>query len=288
MSELNPATLVEIDAEAYHEMPGVSQSMIKQFVEDPGIYRERYVLGQRPSGPEAKHFTWGKDFEKLVFYDELPGVVIPNEVLARSEREGKEIFSKRGAAWTEWKARQIEEHGEGVRLLRADEWAKDVEPYLIARDNLRLHGKAMKLLNGERHQVLTWQDEETGMPCKCQLDTVSRWRVLTDLKTSRDIRRSEFNRSVWKFGYHIQAEWYRKAWQRLTGELLPFTFVCVQTSPSYGCEAYDLDPKWYELAQQKIREGILGLAKAYETDRFVTPTFGTVTTLSPEPWMLYK
>lgn len=285
MAKLNPATLVEIDSEGYFAMPGIGQSMIKQFVDDPGIYHQHYVLDQRPSGPEAKHFTWGKDFEKLVFDDELPGVVIPNEVLASHDRDGKTILSKRGPAWTEWKARQIEEHGEGVRLLRADEWAKNVEPYLLARDNLRLHGKAMKLLTGDRHQVLTWQDEETGMPMRCQLDVVSRWKVLTDLKTSRDIRPREFNRSIHSFGYHIQAEFYRKAWERLTGELLPFTFVCVRSQPSYGCETYDLDEKWYELAEQKIREGIRGLAKAYETDQWVTPTFGKVTRLEPEVWM---
>lgn len=285
---MNPATRVEIDPEAYHQMPGVSQSMIKAFVDDPGNYRTRYVLGEVPAGGEARHFEWGHDFENLVFYDRIPGVLIPNEVLAQSERDGTVIYSKRGPAWTEWKNRQIAEHGEQVRLYKQDEWEKTIQPYLIARDNLRAHGKAMKLLNGERHAVITWTDEETGIPCKCQLDTISRWRVLTDLKTSRDCSPAEFNRSVFNFGYHIQAEWYRRAWERLTGELWPFTFVVVQTKPSYGCETYDLDEAWYELARRKIREGLNGLKRAYDEDWWHTPTFGKVTTLEPEVWMLRK
>lgn len=282
---MNRAQLVEIDPDAYHDMPGISQSMIKQFVDDPGIYRERYVLGEQREG-QARHFEWGKDFEALVFYDRIPGVLIPNEVLSRSEREGKEIFAKRGPEWTEWKARQIAEHGEDVRLYKQDEWDKLIQPYLLARESLRAHAKAMKLLTGERHTVLTWEDETTGMMCKCQLDTVSQWKVLTDLKTCRDIHPFTFNRSVFQFGYAIQARWYQLAWQRYTGELWPFCFVCVQTSPSYGCETYDLSPEWYSYADRKIQEGLHGLKRAYDTDDWHTPTFGKITTLEPEGWML--
>lgn len=286
MTQLNAAQLVDMPADQYHDMPGISQSMIKLFVDDPGKYRDRYVLGVQEPGAEARHFEWGKDFETLLFTDQTPGILIPNEVLSRSERDGKEIFSKRGPAWTEWKQRMQAEHGEDVRLFRQDEWDSKVQPYLIARENVRQHEKAMKLLTGERHQVLTWEDELTGLPCKCQIDTVSIWKVLTDLKTTRAVNPFDFGRSVYKFGYHIQAEWYRTAWQRYTGELWPFTLVCVQTAPSYGCETYDLSPDWYELAQRQIREGLLGLKRAYETDRWHTPTFGKITTLEPERWML--
>jgi exodeoxyribonuclease VIII len=281
---MNSATRIEIDPEAYHAMPGISQSMIKLFNTDPGIYHDRYVLGT-PRAETKRHFQWGHDFEDLVFYDRLPGVLIPNEVLSRSERDGKEILAKRGAAWTEWKA-QMEAAQPGARLIKQDEWEKDVQPYLLARDQLREHGKAMKLLTGERHAALTWEDEETGLPCKCQLDVVSDWRVLTDLKTARDATPEAFGKAIYNFGYHLQAFWYRKAWERLTGELWPWTFVVVQSSPSYMVETYDLADSWYEMAEKQLKTGLRNLARAYETNQWHTPTFGQVTTLEPPTWAL--
>lgn len=283
MTTETTARRVTIDQQAYFDLPGVSQSMLKLYLDDPGKFRDRYVLGIEQQGPEARHFQWGKDFERLVFADELPGVLIPEEVLARSERDGKVVLSRRGAAWTEWRDRILAEQPD-ARLLKAEEWESQVQPYLLARDNLREHARAMKLLRGERHVVITWEDEETGLPCKCQLDTVSQWRILTDLKTTRDARPTEFAKSVWNFGYHIQAEWYRRAWERLTGELWPFTFVAVQTSPSYAVEAFDLAPIWYDMAQQQIREGMRRLARAYERDDWHTPTFGSVVVLEPPAW----
>jgi hypothetical protein len=209
--------------------------------------------------------------------------LIPQEVLSRSERDGTVSYSRRGAAWTEWKERTELEHP-GARLLKQDEWESDVQPYLLARDQLREHGRALKLLDGQRHVVLTWEDEATGMPCKCQLDTVSTWNVLTDLKTAQDASPEAFGKAIWNFGYHLQAAWYRRAWQRLTGDLLPFTFVVVQTKPSYFCETYDLSPTWYQMADTQLARAMRRLTESYDTNQWHSASFGRVTTLEPPPW----
>lgn len=288
---MNEARRVEVPAGAnYHEtVAGVSQSMLKAYRDDPGKYRDRYVLGQTEEIPESRRkiFQWGKDFERLIFTDELPGVLVPQEVLARSEREGKAIYSRRGAEWTEWKERTLREQP-GARLLRQDEWDKEIAPLLQARDQLRAHTKANKLLDGDRNVALAWEDEATGMPCKCEIDVVSRWRTLTDLKTAQSASPADFLKAIWNFGYHIQAYWYRRAWQRLTGEDWPFVFVVVQKTPSYKVETFDLAPAWYDMAAQQIGETMQQLKASYDTNQWTTATFGKVTTLEPATWMTYQ
>lgn len=280
---LNRAERIDCDPESYHDMPGISQSMLKLYIKDPGLYRQRYVLGVTESGPTPKHFQWGRDFEDLLFYDRLPAQLIPTEVLHRSERDGKEVLSRRGAAWTEWATRMATEHP-GARLLKQDEWDSEIQPLLLARDQVRAHGRATKLLDGERHVALEWTDERTDLHCKCQLDVVSRWQALVDLKTSRDADAESFRRDIWNFGYHLQAYWYRRAWLRHTGQDWPFVFVVVQTSPSYRCETYDLSPAWYELAERQIGQALLELHGAYQRNYWQSSTCGSIVTLDPPPW----
>lgn len=284
---MNAATIVrDMPSEEYHDIDDrVSQSALKLFLRDPGQYYQRYELKIRPEGGKPKHFIWGQDFENLLFEDRLPGVLIPDEVLSRSERDGKVILRRSGAAWKEFESRMQAEHGQDVRLLKGDEWAKDIQPLLLARDQLRAHAKAAKLIRGDQHVCAFWEDEETGLPCKCQFDVLSERRAIVDLKTAANADPDQFNRAVYNFGYHLQAAWYTRAWERATGERWPFAFVVVQSSPSYFCEVYTLGPEWLELAEQQIARGMRRLAEAKQQNRWQTETCGQVVELTPLPWM---
>jgi len=258
---------------------------LKLFADDPGRYRDRYVvrIDAGDDGGSAA-MEWGRDFEDLIFYGRTPGVLIPPDVLAITRRDGKEIATRRGDAWEEWRARQIEQFGPDVRLLKQDEWDAKVAPLLIARDAVRAHPRAVKLLDGERHVALTWTDERTGLPCKCQFDVVCRFGTLTDLKTAAETDPDAFVRAIVNFRYHWQAWWYREAWKRYAGETRPFAFVVVKSKPSYTVETYDLHPDWYDLAEVQIRDTMDRLAAAYASGNWTTPTFGRITTLRPPRW----
>lgn len=272
------------ETRAYHDFDAVSQSGLKLFADDPGLYRDRYVLHTLPDKPPSDSMQWGLDFENLVFYRQIPGVMIPREVLSVTHRDGKEILVRRGDAWEEWKERTVAEYGPNVRMLRDDEWDATVAPLLTARDAVLEHPRAAKLLDGEPHVALTWTDDVTGLPCKCQLDIVPRLPVLTDLKTAGDNDPESFTRAVLNFRYHWQAWWYREAWARYTGEVRTFAFVVVKSKPSYTVETYDLHPDWYALAEVQIRDTMERLAAAYANGQWRTPTFGKIVTLKPPKW----
>lgn len=268
----------------YHEYDAVSQSGLKLFADDPGQYRDRYVLHLGPDRTPSASMQWGLDFENLVFWNQIPGVLIPREVLAVSQRDGKEVLTRRGAAWEEWKERKIAEFGPDVRMLRDDEWDATVAPLLTARDALLAHPRAARALDGEPQVGLAWTDDVTGLPCKCQMDLVCRFPMLADLKTAADSDPEAFTRAVLNFRYHWQAWWYREAWKRYTGETRPFLFIVVKSSPSYTVETYDLHADWYALAEVQVRDTMERLARAYANNEWRTPTFGKVVTLKPPKW----
>lgn len=280
--------------EEYHSDPGLGQSSLKAFLTDPEhFYAQQVARTAERSGPTASQ-QFGLDFERLVFFGETPGVLIPDEVLASSTREGKTILSRRGPAWTEWRDRMIEQHGEGVRLMRQDEWDSSVVPLLLGRDKLRAHDRANKLIYGagQPHLALRWVDELTGIPCKCQLDMLhgpaDDPRVIVDLKTAVATNPREFQRAVINFGYHIQAWWYRNAVERWTGRRLPFVFVVVKNKPSFCVETFDLDEDWFELAEVKVRAAMQRLRQAYDEGKWTTSTHGHVVTLKPPRWAYYE
>lgn len=284
------AELWECSSEEYHAEHRVSQSGLKQFAADPQEYRRRYIEGEQEPPSTSQQF--GLDVEELVFYGRPPGILIPDEVLSVTRRGDKEILTRRGSAWEQWRAEAIAEHGEGVALLRRDEWASRVEPVERARDNLRRHAMAERLLwgPGRAHPAIRWTDPGTGLRCKAQLDRVygDPPRILLDLKTARAVDEQGFHAAVANFGYDIQHAWYRRAWAAVTGERLPFVFVVVKNSPSYSAECYELDDEWLPPAEQWIDERLTELAYAYEHDAWDTPTHGRIIKLKPRGWALRK
>lgn len=265
----------------YRTAKGLNQSTIKVFIQDPLAYKMLYVDGSIPPREPTAAMAFGSRLDDYVFTGKLPAIKIPSEVLSeRGERRGK--------AWTDWANVQKSEHGNHVALLKDDEWEAEIAPLVVARANIFAHEKAAKLLKGDSHVAVFWRDEQTGLDCKAQIDLVSQVPVLVDLKTTEDAGAESFVKSILNYGYHIQAWWYREAWRQAAGEDRPFVFVVAQSKPSWRCEVYDLDDKWYLLAEQQVRSALDRIATAYQTGRWESPTHNLITTLEPPPWALSK
>ena len=277
-------------SEEYHRDLSLSQSKLKHFMADPEDFHERDVL-HSVDAPETKAFQqFGLDAERLMFYGQTPGQVIPLEVLSQAQT-GKGIQDRKaGPDWREFEARMQAEHGPDVQLMKPEEWDKAVPPILIARDKVREHDRANKLIFGEGspHVALRWIDPLIDMPCKCQIDMLhgpdGNPRIIVDYKTAAAVEEEEFRRAVGRFGYHYQAWWYRRAVKFYCGQTLPFAFVVSKNKPSYHCEVFDLSEKWYRLAERDMLKALVGVKHAFEEDDWTTETHGRITTLNPMPW----
>jgi hypothetical protein len=67
-------------------------------------------------------------------------------------------------------------------------------------------------ISGEAETTHMWTDATTGLQCKCRPDWISEdGGILVDLKTTEDASPREFQRSIAKWRYHVQAGWYMAA-----------------------------------------------------------------------------
>lgn len=116
---------------------------------------------------------------------------------------------------------------------------------------------AALLRDGFAEASAFWQDERTGVLCKCRPDWVSPAGdgvILVDGKTTRDASPDGFGRAVWNLSYHLQAAWYSDGWERATGQrVLGFVFAAVESDWPHAAAAYMLGDDVLDAARRENR-----------------------------------
>lgn len=259
--------------------------MLKLFADDPEDCWEQYVAPPelRVRREPTPSMIWGSNFERLVFYDRLDAILIPQDVL---NSDGH----RKGGKWLEFKGRMDEEKP-GQQLLTQKEWDSQIMPLLVARDKARSHDAAAKLLwgAGEAHVSIVWDDVSTGvvLPCKCQLDLLHDRGIICDLKTARQDAlgsRQALAAHLLKFRYHIQAWWYTHAVLGLTGKLCPFVFVFVGSKRPHGVQVVEMTEPWMTLAENQVRTYLGQLSQAWQSGVWKPAGFGQIQKIDPPHW----
>jgi hypothetical protein len=289
------ARTLEVGSEEYHSIYAVSTSMLKAYFDDPETAYERYVL-RTAKQKESKAFEFGKRLERMVFFNEQPkAVVIPLDVMSKRKKAGTDdeyTYAKSGPAWLDFKSRMEAEHGPDVLLVKQEEFDRDVSPLLIAHERLREHPAARKLLwgRGEPHVSILWDDVSNGIPYvphKCQLDILSSAGVIVDLKTISPANSKDtyaFQRHVWEYKYHWQSWQYRHAVKALTGDLMPFVFVFVQSEEPFRVRVFELPDDWYEAAEAQVRATLQRLVWSLRSDVWRPEHWGEIEQLPILRW----
>jgi len=139
------------------------------------------------------------------------------------------------------------------------------------RDSVLSHPVAAPLFNGEGESELTlsWQDEETGLPCKARVDRALRHkRVAADLKSCIDGSLEPFARAAHNYGMHRQHAFYATGFAALGEPLDFFGFVPVEKVRPYACAVYQLTREDVEKGARLIRRDLRRLADAVSTGEF--------------------
>jgi len=119
---------------------------------------------------------------------------------------------------------------------------------------LMAHGLAGQLLRHERmraEQSLFWTTK--GVECKARLDCITEFfgePIVLDVKTTTNA--AEFERSIVKYGYHIQCAWYLRGLKAANFTPIRFLFVAVESMPPHGVAVYELDGTFLQAANQEI------------------------------------
>ena len=149
------------------------------------------------------------------------------------------------------KAQLAEIRGEGKVPLKAPEY----EAVHAMADAIRANKDAAQLLEqgaGEAEVSGFWKDPETGVWCRMRADYLiirdGRRPVIVDYKSCTSADPELLAKDAAKFGYHVQAAWYRDGVQHLTGADPVFVFVAQEKTAPYLVTTFYLD-------QESLREG---------------------------------
>lgn len=146
---------------------------------------------------------------------------------------------------------------------------KDLTAVLGMARALREHPVAGRMLvGGEGEVTLRWRDPETGIECKGRLDYLRRdLRLAADLKSTDDVGRDAFTRTVARFRYHRQEAMYREAGE-LLGAFERFAFVAVERDPPHDVAVRMLGVKSIAKGRATIRADLRTLAECIAADRW--------------------
>lgn len=195
----------------YTHVGGINQSGLKLIKRSPLHYWHAYLNPDRVHSEPSKSLRIGSAVDALVIGGEEDWHTEPSvypddgKPLSKYTKKGKAVIK-------EWKENlplgaivltPTEE--QTVRDIAGAVFNHPVANYHLFGDNFDIH---------ERSECIVWKDESYDVECKALVDLICSgdWgTVVMDLKTTADASIDSFSKSIFNFGYHMQAAWYLRA-----------------------------------------------------------------------------
>lgn len=261
----------DISIEQYHSGPGISRSGLMDISKSPLHYWHNSI---NPNKIEKEPPPVITKMDALGFGNALHTFVLENDEfmnryiilpkVSRATKAGKEAFAN---------AKQ-----------EADSLNKEIlcqEAFTVIQsmsDSIQAHPDAPGLISEALYeQSIFWKDIDTGLLCKVRPD-IWHQNMIVDLKTCQSASERDFQRSVYSFGYHVQAGMIKEALARqLAINMENFLFVAVEKEPPYAVAVYQLDELAVEQGVYDFKQLLLTLKHHLDTDRWPSYQTGRIT-----------
>lgn len=193
------ARLVDIPDEEYFALPSLDQSQLKEFRRNPAQWAWNRLHGGHEPTTAMRFGT--------AFHAYLLGTA---DVVALPE--GETFKSARNKEWRD------EQAGAGVIVVSHD----DMLLLDRMRGNIMRYPTYRRLIEeGMKEWCIEWADRMSGLTLKAKPDLIPAGvPYLVDLKTAQSAQSDEFAKHAIKYGYHIQAEFYRAAVAQIDPDLM--------------------------------------------------------------------
>ncbi len=248
----NAATLspgiYDMPAGEYHRdpcpEPSLSSSIAKLIcLSSPAHAREAHPrLNPAAVADEAEHFDIGTAAHAVLLEGEAAVTIIDAK---------------------DWRTNAAKEARDAARAtgrtpLLAKVWADVQAMVKAAREQLDRHtdGGAKMFTGGKPEQTLIWQEDDVW--CRARLDWLrpdqgpfTQWAI-DDLKSSGSAHPESWTRSMFNFGFDIQAAFYLRGLKNVTGEDATFLFAVIETAPPFALSVVGLGPSTMMLAEKKV------------------------------------
>ena len=272
----------------YHAIDAVSASRLEDFLMSPRLYQALYVDKTVKPGPPTDKLELGigchawllepDKFEQLV-------ALVPNEVLGKGGRRNTKAY------------REFAAQHQGKALLKLDDSPHHGSMGWQTVKNIRravmAHPIAETLIRCATsfEEPFFWECLWTGLSCKAKPDLETSYKgrkLIVDLKTTGNSEHRAFVGNLMRYGYHRQAEFYRRAMQHKhrnhNKRLADFVFVVVSTVPPHVVRVYSLPDEVLNLATDQITAGMERLAACYKTGDWSEPNENEICELQLPKW----
>lgn len=119
----------------------------------------------------------------------------------------------------------------------------------------------------------------TNMLCKLRPDWEADW-VIADVKTTRDVSKEAFSRTINDLNYHVSAAHYLEGSRIIGGQTHNlFAFLCVEPTPPYEAAVYDLGPESLERGMKLRRYALNAIKLGRETKEWPLINDGVAQTI---------
>jgi hypothetical protein len=105
------------------------------------------------------------------------------------------------------------------------------------------------------------------MDCKTRFDLCSHHDWVYDLKTTGDASPESFSRDIARYGYHIQAYFYLKAYKAAFGKTAKgFRFIAAEKKYPYAVAVYEASPAMIQRGGDLVEDALERLAECKASD----------------------
>jgi hypothetical protein len=261
----------DLDEQVYHRDPALSASGAKRLLPPncPALFKHDRDNGGRPN---KRAFDVGHAAHAAVL-----GVGLEMVVVEADNWVTKAAKAERDAAYAEGKC----------PILAKEKAAVDAMALEIRR-----HPIASKLLDPEhgRPEVsVFWEDRKRGIDRRARFDwlgdTDGGQLIVSDYKTTNSAEPRAFAKSVFSFGYDMQAVFYTDAVHAAEiAEDVTFLFIAQETTAPYLITVHELDFASLALGRARVDEACSVFRTCTETG--VWPGYSDdVELIAPPPWL---
>lgn len=266
-----------ISADDYHAMPGVSNTKLCDFIDDPRLYWWKYLSGEYVKEPKA-HFDFGSAVHDVALLSDSSGiVVIPKASLSS---DGK----KAGNAWKDFAAANA-----GKILFKQAEY----DSVMRCVDAIYRHPIAGELLRAEGpcEKLFTYEDPR-GLTLRTRPDKIAYWNgrtIVPDIKTTTDTSPGAFVKAIANNRYHFQKYFYEKVLANCPEQIVvdAFIFVAVNKEQPHFVDCYMIDDEFMDFARQAVEDGLDRLAVRTRNNDWLPQAATSIVKLSPPNYLKF-
>ena len=244
--------VTDMPNEAYHRSEGVSKSGLDLISRSPAHYY--YAQKREPTRAMAI------------------GTAI-HTALLEPERFEREYLLLKDVA-----DRRASEYKQAIKVHAPENVLVSTEAANVAgmQESVFSQTEAAAALRAEGWRELSAFVEcpETGVILRARYDLLTSDGIAYDLKKTRDARRSEFEKSVYNYRYHVQDAHYSRVFELITGELLQFKFLVVEETAPNTAAVYELDQLAKEVGKFYAMRDLRTYAQCKKTGEWPHPDSG--------------